>query len=62
MNNWRGIVARLDFDRERKMTRAQCLEVLRAPRGASMVKLAERLGVHVSLVRHVRYNCKWMIG
>lgn len=44
-----------------KLTRAQCLEILRAPRGASMTAFAKRFEVTVELVRHVRYKCAFML-
>lgn len=43
-----------------RCTRKQALEILNAPRGASMVELSKRLKVRLTLVKHIRYRCKWM--
>lgn len=54
------INAIMDAQVNTKLTREQCLEILDAPRGASMVAFAKKFNVRVAFVQHVRYKCKWM--
>jgi len=44
-----------------RLTREQCLEILAAPRGASMKAFAAKFKVGLPLVKHVRYSCKWLL-
>ena len=46
---------------KRKLTREQCLTILRLPPRTNLVAHAKRLNVHVAFVRHIRYKCRWML-
>jgi hypothetical protein len=52
----------LDAELRGKLTRAQCLAIIDAPPRTKLLDLAEKYNVRVSLIRHVRYNCKWLKG
>ena len=54
-------VERAENDMKYRLTRAECLEILRASRGASLTKLAERFDVSIDMIKHVRYKCKFIL-
>ena len=58
--NPREILGNLDAEVGRRLTRAQCLEIIDAPPRVRLLSLAEKYNVRLVLIQHVRYKCKWM--
>ena len=46
---------------KKQLTREQCLEILRAPRGPSLMHFAKKFDVSIEFIKYVRYHCKFLL-